>query len=1136
MDYERLMIGWDPSFQKDLEDLRDLSYGTTSTDRSQKRFWLMSKLDDPELSQVRYDAIRPVLEIYGQAQDEYSEADSIQEGEASSDGQRTPPLNKKGTVKLQRRLLAATDVLAFCESGFKVCAPALVSNFLEGTVISDLKLEKGEGSTFKADYHLNKIKKLEEEALGQDSKTQWDMIEKYLQGGQEIKEQDSMIVGESEKMMDLLSILKDKGSLIEIDSKVELNNEEKLGQVYTPGVAACCQKIMETPEEVENLTNVMNSCLVVTDSSGWEGYDPATNFEWVQNITIPTLESECLYYKMAANIDAYPLVFDHLQTKSAIDIFETLGYLSVYYRAVRLVGVSQERIEGLRTLLKGENSTLNCLLISDQEEEVVRTYLTENWMLETLTVRQVVACLIRVGLDNRVYGFMETEDILEALENFRLVNNPENHNFVSTCHLLNEFGRKFGVGYVIEEPKVEETEDFEVIQGDSEGQNKNEEIEVKTVNEEDEKVEDEEEEGYDENQNEGEGDEEAETVHEESEDKKEGDEASQQDVDDQQEQEGRSEGEIKEQEGDEENEEEREGEEETLEVGDDKLLENDAPESENTQRDGLTEDNGEEEQEEVAEEKEGAEQEEISGNEENMDQENEDLQKESQESEENKEVKEEDDDKEEEVLKIAENEQSQSETKLQEISKDSNLPISSQSKDQAQEEPLLQSEKKSSTPDQEPPFRDSISFVKNYIMYKRELLSPADPSNPDSFFNEGEHSIQENSIAMHRVYRGLIKAVSKLGINNLQDLDLALSSQNISKISSIIRTFPDTVKLLTIKGSYTALITDSSSVLGLGRLPGSASIPVLEGLSVLLTEFGQVNALPLIIEESDPSKFQTIVKRISPIFGSISLEDISSPNCFNIEQNLRRELDVSVFHNDQHGTATAVLAALINSFDIVDKPLEQCKIVVCGCGAAGVAVVKILLHYGFFDIVVLDSKGVLYQGRPEGMTDIKSDIAKLTNPRKLEEGGLDQAIEGASVYIGLTSGGILTKEQIQSMERDPIVIALSNPTPEIGYKEALEAGAKVVCTGQSGFPNQVSNSLVLGGLFSALNSYNKSVVIEDVQVQIAEALANLVTRSDLDKGTVLPHIYGQEVWRTVRTVVKEFLEGKKPLDSMKRIN
>jgi malate dehydrogenase (oxaloacetate-decarboxylating) len=350
-------------------------------------------------------------------------------------------------------------------------------------------------------------------------------------------------------------------------------------------------------------------------------------------------------------------------------------------------------------------------------------------------------------------------------------------------------------------------------------------------------------------------------------------------------------------------------------------------------------------------------------------------------------------------------------------------------------------------------------------------------------------SLREDALAFHKAAKGKIAVHSKVPCCSKQDLSLAYTP-GVAEPCREIEKNPDDVYEYTSKGNLVAVVTDGTAVLGLGDIGPLASIPVMEGKAILFKNFAGIDAFPIAVTSKDPSVIVDTVTRIEPVFGGINLEDISAPRCFEVEERLKKTLKIPVFHDDQHGTAIVALAALINALKVVGKDFASIRVAVSGAGAAGVAVTKFLLSFGVRDVILCDSRGVIYQGRPD-LNSSKQEIAKITNPRGVK-GTLADAIRGADVFLGLSVAGIVTQDMVRSMARDAIVFAMANPVPEIMPDLAKEAGARVVATGRSDFPNQVNNVLGFPGIFRGALDVRASDINEPMKIAASKAIASLV--------------------------------------------
>lgn len=377
-------------------------------------------------------------------------------------------------------------------------------------------------------------------------------------------------------------------------------------------------------------------------------------------------------------------------------------------------------------------------------------------------------------------------------------------------------------------------------------------------------------------------------------------------------------------------------------------------------------------------------------------------------------------------------------------------------------------------------------------------------------------SLREETLELHRKNRGKIEVVSKVPVKNGKDLSLAYTP-GVAEPCKDIHDNVDLVYEYTNKGNMVAVVTDGSAVLGLGNIGPRAGMPVMEGKAVLFKAFGDVDAFPICLESQETEDIIFAVKQIAPTFGGINLEDISAPRCFEVEDRLKKELDIPVFHDDQHGTAIIVYAGIVNALKIVKKDIKDATAVINGAGAAGIAIAKFILTAGAKDVIVLNSKGIL---NPEdGKLDpIRKDFALKTNKTKIV-GGLKEALKDADIFIGVSKAGLLKKEMIADMSRDPIIFAMANPVPEIWPDEAKEAGARVVGTGRSDFPNQVNNVLAFPGIFRGALDVRASDINEEMKLAASYALAGLVPDNELNEDYILPHAFDERVGKTVAAAV-----------------
>ena len=383
--------------------------------------------------------------------------------------------------------------------------------------------------------------------------------------------------------------------------------------------------------------------------------------------------------------------------------------------------------------------------------------------------------------------------------------------------------------------------------------------------------------------------------------------------------------------------------------------------------------------------------------------------------------------------------------------------------------------------------------------------------------------IKKESLELHEKLKGKFEIKSKIPLKDKSDLSLAYTPGVAEPCLKIKENKEDSYKY-TSRGNIVAVISDGSAVLGLGNIGPEAGMPVMEGKAVIFKEFGGVDAIPLVIGTQETDEIIQIVKNLEPSFGGINLEDISAPRCFEVEEKLIKEMNIPVFHDDQHGTAIAVLAGLINALKIVNKKEDEIKIVVNGAGAAGIAITKLLLSYGFKNVIVLDSKEAIYSER-DGLNKYKKELAKVTNLEK-ENGRLENVLNNADVLIGVSAPNIVTKEMIQLMNNDAIVFVMSNPIPEIMPDLAKEAGARIVATGRSDFPNQINNALVFPGFFRGLLDSRAKQVTQEMKIEAAKALANMVGKDELKEDFIIPSIFNKEVHKAVSEAVMRVAKSK----------
>ncbi len=379
-------------------------------------------------------------------------------------------------------------------------------------------------------------------------------------------------------------------------------------------------------------------------------------------------------------------------------------------------------------------------------------------------------------------------------------------------------------------------------------------------------------------------------------------------------------------------------------------------------------------------------------------------------------------------------------------------------------------------------------------------------------------NIREESLKKHYEWNGKIEVIAKAKVNDSKSLSLAYTPGVAEPCLEIQKDYNKSYEL-TRRNNLVAVITDGSAVLGLGDIGPEAGMPVMEGKCVLFKEFGDVDAFPLCVRTKDVDEFVQTVYNISGSFGGINLEDIAAPRCFEIEEKLKKMCDIPIFHDDQHGTAVVVSAALINATKIIGKDLGECKAVINGSGAAGTAIAKLLMTLGLKDVILCDRTGAIYEGR-EKLNPSKAEIAKVTN-RGMVKGGLKDAIVGTDIFIGVSAPGVLTEDMIKTMHKDPIVLAMANPTPEIMPDEAKAAGAKIVGTGRSDFPNQINNVVAFPGIFRGALDVRASAITENMKIAAAYAIASLVDDDKFNEDYILPYAFDERIKDTVANAVAE---------------
>ncbi len=375
------------------------------------------------------------------------------------------------------------------------------------------------------------------------------------------------------------------------------------------------------------------------------------------------------------------------------------------------------------------------------------------------------------------------------------------------------------------------------------------------------------------------------------------------------------------------------------------------------------------------------------------------------------------------------------------------------------------------------------------------------------------------ALELHRKNQGKMEIQSKVELENGNDLSLAYSP-GVAEPCLEIKNNPNDVYEYTMKGNLVGVVSDGTAVLGLGDIGPEASLPVMEGKALLLKRFANIDAFPICLDTTDTEEIIRTVKILSPTFGAINLEDIAAPRCFEIEQRLREECKIPVFHDDQHGTAIVVAAGLINALKLAEKEISQIKVVINGAGAAGIAITKLLISLGVQNIMMCDSKGIIYKGRPNGMNTQKEEIAHLTNQHE-QQGTLKTALKDADVFIGVSVANVLTKELVEEMNHDPIVFALANPNPEILPEQAKEYGVKVIATGRSDYPNQVNNVLAFPGIFRGALDVRATDINEEMKLAATKAIASLINIEELHADYVIPNPFDPRVVEAVSKAVSK---------------
>ena len=381
------------------------------------------------------------------------------------------------------------------------------------------------------------------------------------------------------------------------------------------------------------------------------------------------------------------------------------------------------------------------------------------------------------------------------------------------------------------------------------------------------------------------------------------------------------------------------------------------------------------------------------------------------------------------------------------------------------------------------------------------------------------NAVDKEALALHQENHGKLEVASKVDLASNKDLTLAYTP-GVAAPCLEIKDDYNKIYDYTSKSNMVAVVTNGSAVLGLGNIGACAGLPVMEGKAILFKGFAGVDAVPICLNSQNVDEIVRTVEMLEPSFGGINLEDIKAPECFDIENRLREKMNIPVFHDDQHGTAIVCVSAMMNAFKLIGKKFEDAKIVVNGAGSAGMAITRLLQAVGTKHILLCDTKGAIYEGRPEGMNPYKDEIAKITNLTK-EKGGLADVLKGADVFVGVSVANCVTEEMVKSMNKDAVIMAMANPTPEIMPDKAKAAGARIVCTGRSDFPNQVNNLLAFPGIFrGALDVRAKDITIE-MKIAAAKAIASLIDEKDISEDNVIASPFDERVAPTVARAVAQ---------------
>ena len=381
-------------------------------------------------------------------------------------------------------------------------------------------------------------------------------------------------------------------------------------------------------------------------------------------------------------------------------------------------------------------------------------------------------------------------------------------------------------------------------------------------------------------------------------------------------------------------------------------------------------------------------------------------------------------------------------------------------------------------------------------------------------------TINEKALKLHETWKGKLETVSKTPVKSREDLSLAYTP-GVAEPCKVIAKDREAAYTYTWKSNTVAVVSDGSAVLGLGNIGPHAAMPVMEGKAVLFKEFGGVNAVPICLDTQDTEEIIKAVTYLAPGFGGINLEDISAPRCFEIEERLKQTLDIPVFHDDQHGTAIVVLAGIINALKVVKKQARECKVVINGAGSAGIAITKLLLKYGFINVILCDRAGIL-SGSCEGLNWMQQNMVEITNPGQ-ETGTLADAMKGADIFVGVSAPNIVTPVMVSSMNQDSILFAMANPVPEIMPDAAKAAGAKIVGTGRSDFPNQINNVVAFPGIFKGALEGRARQITEEMKLAAAKAIASLVPDDKLNEDYIMPEAFDPIVAEVVAQAVKDHI-------------